>query len=306
MHKLIVSIFPTYACNCNCNFCYLNKLHSNKVLDLDILRKRLQEITKYFEIEKFNTYGGEITLLDTEYLVEFNSILNQYKATNYITSNLYDITKLKLFTNCYIGTSLNEEREDYKYIKKQLKQNIGIVKDIGVLSMITPSIINKSAFEVLSSYNNLNLDRVSFIKYYPNVDTGDVFKITQAEYEKCLIDLVDTYLKNKNCFDFELSTIPGLIDCIKRTYPIATNDQIIRINPDGKYCSVFYTEDNLEYFKEYNTIEEYIIDAKEEAKRYRKKCGFCKYYGTCWTEHVTNLKCDGCKDLLLYAEKNLV
>lgn len=37
-----------------------------------------------------------------------------------------------------------------------------------------------------------------------------------------------------------------------------------------------------------------------------KKCSTCPYYGTCWTEHITNLKCDGCKKLLKYAEEHLV
>lgn len=306
MHKLIVSVFPTYMCNKNCSFCYLSKHHDNKILDLNILEKRLKEITEYFEIEKFNTYGGEITLLDKEYLKKLNNILNKYPVINYVTSNFYDIDKLDLFSNSLISSSLNEERQDYDFVREKLKENKGKFKNNNILSMITPSIINKDSYEVLESYNNLGIDWVSFIKYYPSINTGDLYHISQEQYEDKLIDLLDTYLKNKEKFDFQLGMIPGLKKCIDKTFPIATNYQIIRINPDGKYCSIFYNEDNLEYFKEYDTIEEYIEDAKKEAYNYMKKCSTCLYYGTCWTEHITNLKCDGCKKLLKYAEEHLV
>lgn len=306
MHKVIVSIFPTYQCQHNCKFCYLRKLHKSKILNLDILETRLKEITKHFEIEKFNTYGGEITLLDKEYLIRLNSILNQYEAKNYITSNLYDVDKLDLFTNCYISTSLNLERQDYFYIRRKLKENKGRWDNNCILSMITPSIVTNNPYNILKSYNNLGIDWISFIKYYPNKDTGDLYNISQEKYEDTLIKLLDTYLHNKSDFDFNLAMIPGLKGCINHTYPIATNDKIIRINPEGKYCSVFYDINNLEYFKEYDNIEDYIEDAKKEAFNYMLKCGSCKYYGTCWTEHITNNKCDGCKKLLQYAEDNLV
>lgn len=305
MHKIIVSIFPTYKCNHNCEFCYLRKLHNSKTLDLDVLEQRLNEITEHFEIEKFNTYGGEITLLDEDYLKRLNSILNRYPAKNYITSNFYDIDKLKLFTNCYISTSLNEEREDYEYIRTKLKENIGRFPNNCVLSMITPSIVNKHPYEVLSSYRRLGINWVSFIKYYPNIDTGDLYHISQETYEKTLINLLDTYLTYKETFDFNLAMVPGLRGCLAKTFPIATNDQIIRINPNGNYCSVYYTKDNLEYFKEYDNIDDYMKDAKIESFNYMKKCATCKYYGTCWTEHITNIECDGCKNLLKYMEDKL-
>lgn len=301
----MISIFPTYKCNHNCEFCYLHDKHYPEVLDLNILEKRLEEITQRYEIEKFNTYGGEITLLDEDYLIRLNSILNRYNVKNYVSSNLYNIEKLNLFTNAYISSSINEERADYKYVIETLKNNKHKFECLCVLSMITPSILNKDAYTVLKSYNGLGIDWISFIKYYPSINTGDVYHIQQNEYEDCLIRILDTYLNNQSDFDFKLSLVPSLENCIKRTYPIATNDQIIRIDPNGNYCSAYYDENNLEYFKTYANINDYIKDAQEEAYRYMRKCGTCKYYGTCWTEHITNEKCDGCKKLLAYMEKYL-
>lgn len=294
MHKIIVSIFPSYLCNNNCNFCYLYNCHDNTLLDLDLLEKRLEEIKQYFEIHKFNLYGGEITLLDKAYLIRLNDIIEKNKAPNYLTSNLYDIDKLMIFKNAILSTSLNLERPDYKYIRSKLKENL--FDHISVLSMITPSILNMDSKEVLDSYNRLNIEWLSFIKYYPSINTGDVFNIKQEDYEQKLKDLTIAYLSNK--YDYKLGHIAGLDMCIKREYPIATNDQCIRIGPDGRFGAIYYDENNLENFKWYNTIDEYIIDCEKERQGYRKKCGFCKYYGNCWTEHITNLKCDGCKELL--------
>ena len=296
MHNIIVSVFPTYACNHNCNFCYLRENHNNQVLNLNILKQRLDEISKYFTIHKFNTYGGEITLLDRDYLIELNNILESHKVTNYVTSNLYDIDKLAIFSNAVWSTSLNKERDDYDYIKSILKAHV-LSKKIAILSMISPSILKADPEEVLDDFRGLNLSCVSFIKYYPNISTGDVFNISQEEYENCLINLLKAYIKN-NDYDYELVHLVGLNSCLKREYPIATNDQCIRIGPDGKLGAIYYNEDNLEYFKWYDNIEAYIEDCNIERTKYSKKCGFCKYYGHCWTEHITNLECDGCKNLL--------
>jgi len=295
--NMIVSIFPSYICQNNCNFCYLQHSHTNQLLDLDVLRLKLKEITSIYKIHKFNLYGGEITLLPIDYLQELNEILESYNIDNFVTSNLYNIERLKIFKNAYWSTSLNLERPDYDYIKDILKKNI-LNHKIAILSMITPSIVNSNPKEVLLDYNGLNIEYISFIKYYPSINTGDVFNISQDIYENTLKNLLKTYMENRNLFDFDLAMRTDLDACIKRRYPIATNDQCIRIGPDGRFGAIYYNQDNLEDFKWYNTIEEYEKDCKEEVKAYRKKCGFCPYFGTCWTEHITNLKCDGCKNLL--------
>jgi len=299
MREIIVSIFPSYQCNQNCEFCYLHNNHHSQVLDLNILKQRLVEISKYFKIHKFNLYGGEITLLDEEYLIELNNIINSYNAPNFVTSNLYDIKKLKIFEDTILSTSLNKERPDYEDIKNKLKNNI-LGRKLSVLSMITPSIINTDPKEILDDYKNLNIDYVCFIKYYPSINTGDIFNISQEQYQNTLKNLTEVYLQNK--YEYQLGHICGLNECIKRNYPIATNDQCIRIGPDGKLGAIYYNENNLEYFKWYDNIKEYIEDCNNELHLYRKKCGFCKYYGNCWTEHITNLKCDGCKELLEWWE----
>lgn len=295
--NVIVSVFPTYQCSLDCDFCYLRNRHNSILLDLNVLQHRLSQISERYNIHKFNLYGGEITLLDEQYLYALNDILDNYNIDNYLTSNLYDINKLKIFKNAKLSTSLNKERSDYSYIYNILKSKV-IDKKLSVLSMITPSIINSDPYSVLLEYNSLNLSYLSFIKYYPSIKTGDVFNISQEVYQNTLKHLVKTYYDNKTRFDYELGTISGLDAALSRDYPIATNDQCIRISPEGKFGAIYYDENNLEDFVWYNTLDEYEAACEVEKQYYLNKCGFCEYYGNCWTEHITNEKCDGCKELL--------
>lgn len=284
-------------CNHNCDFCYLYNHHDKTILNLDILKQRLYEISMYFTIEKFNLYGGEITILSREYLKKLNDIMIKYRCKNYLTTNLYDVSKLDVFENVSFSTSLNEERPDYEYIKSILKKGIDL-ENLTILSMVTPSLLKRAPKEILNGYNNLNIKWLSFIKYYPSINTGDLYKITQNQYENFLINILKYYIDNKESFDYKLCLESGLRDCLQRRYPIATNDQCIRISPEGKFGAIYYNDDNLEYFKWYENIEDYITDSKTEKIDYIKKCGHCEYYGHCWTEHLTKIKCDGCKKLL--------
>lgn len=299
-NKIIVSIFPTYACNHNCKFCYLYNNHDKTILDLEILEKNLKEISKFFTIDKFNLYGGEITVLPREYLKRLNDIIVKYNRVNYVTSNLYDVSKLDVFENASFSTSLNEERPDYEYVKSILKKGIDL-ENLTVLSMVTPSLLKKESKNVLLDYNNLGIRWLSFIKYYPSINTGDLYNVTQDEYEQFLINILKCYVENRKQFDYNLCLETGLQDCLRKVYPIATNDQCIRISPDGKFGAIYYNNENLEYFKWYENLNDYIMDVEKERIEYIKKCGHCCYYGNCWTEHLTRLKCDGCKNLLNFA-----
>lgn len=301
-NNIIVSIFPTYKCNHNCHFCYLYNNHDDKVLSLDILKERLSTISEHFTIEKFNTYGGEITLLSEEYLKGLNEILRPYNRPNYITSNFYDVSKLYLFDNAMISTSLNEERQDYKHVKKILQKGVNF-PELTVLSIVTPSLLNKTPSQVLKGYNGLGIKWLSFIKYYPSINTGDVFNISQKQYEDFLISVLEYYTSHRKEFDYKFSLESGLNSCIDFQYPIATNDQCIRISPEGKFGAIYYDNNNLECFRWYDDIEDYINDCAKEKIEYFSRCGTCKYYAHCWTEHITHLPCDGCKNLLEKMER---
>ena len=49
MKEIIVSVFPTYDCNQDCNFCYLKNNHDIIPLSLEKLDLRLKEISSKYK-----------------------------------------------------------------------------------------------------------------------------------------------------------------------------------------------------------------------------------------------------------------
>ena len=93
--ELFVSIMPTWHCTNNCYYCYLGKLRdSKKVATLKQIEKRLEELVKAnYSISEISLYGGEISTLDKQYLIDLISLCKQYAPVNCQT-NLQDF---KLF-----------------------------------------------------------------------------------------------------------------------------------------------------------------------------------------------------------------
>ena len=72
-----LSINPTYGCNFRCSFCYLTEeqLGERRVLGLDILEQKLKEISTERLIRHADVYGGEIGLLEEDYLQDLLALV---------------------------------------------------------------------------------------------------------------------------------------------------------------------------------------------------------------------------------------
>ena len=109
---MIVSVCPTFRCNLNCPYCYLGDMvNSSDVLSLDRLTNQLNIISSHEPIDEISLFGGEISLLDEEYLYKLKDICYNFTNTVGVTTNLANINITKIFDN--ITISLNEERDDY-------------------------------------------------------------------------------------------------------------------------------------------------------------------------------------------------
>lgn len=77
---MILSINPTYYCNFKCDFCYLTteQLNDRQLLPLDVLERRLQEVTAKTQVDMVDLYGGEIGLLTDHYVYELCDLLHKY------------------------------------------------------------------------------------------------------------------------------------------------------------------------------------------------------------------------------------
>ena len=79
---LTVSVMPTYQCNGNCPFCYLGTSIKDKtILNLDVLHDRLWNIKKRYQCNlNVEVFGGEITLLEDDYIEQLLKLCNQYSV----------------------------------------------------------------------------------------------------------------------------------------------------------------------------------------------------------------------------------
>ena len=81
-----VSINPWYFCNLNCDFCYLSKeqLQNKSLLRIEDIKKHLEEIE---EIKTIDIYGGEVSLIEDNYMIELIEVCKDYTSDISIVTN---------------------------------------------------------------------------------------------------------------------------------------------------------------------------------------------------------------------------
>ena len=298
---MFISICPNFFCNLNCTYCYLGKHRkNNNILSLPILKNNLDDILNTFKnIEAINIFGGEISLLSEDYLVELNNLCKKYTKNIYITTNGLNDNIFNIFDNFSI--SYNEERKSNNIIKHKL---LYFEKNYNLSIVLLPSILNDNPQVFFDSINHSNCKHITFQFYSPSVTADKNYMITDKEQAECLKRYLTYYLKNNNKYFFKITNLYTIKDCLlKRFDPLQSSN--IFILPNGSFASIKYTNTNLEYFKPYTNINAFIEDCQNEIFKYKQKCSSCKYYKHCYTEHLNlNKKCSGYKSLLDYFEKN--
>lgn len=276
-----LSIIPTSYCNCDCCYCYLGDSRKDKtILDLDLLQQRLDQIQDAFT--GISIYGGEIGLLDLKYLDQLFKIVNKYSDDVCCQTSL---TNLKIIDVCRdnnikIGVSINEERKtNRKTIRNWNKLSIDVQRELSILSVVLPSIINSDPKQLLEYYQKFNCKQVTFIPYSPSVNNHGLYHITNNDYQDFMINILTEYLDNINKYNF---TIGNLI-----RYTLGNNcldNEYLMIDPRGDFVNIKYTEDNLEYFKRYDNCDDWRISNKHCVL---SQCLTCKYLNNhCMADHI--------------------
>lgn len=144
MKKISLSIIPTYWCKTNCKYCYLGDLRKDQTtLDLQCLDNKLHQLVENdYVIDSISVYGGEISLLDEQYLIQIVKIIRSH-VSNQVTIGFCtsgynrSIFELAEYLKVRVTIPLNQERPDYKKNLQLIKQHncsLGVV--------VLPSIIN--------------------------------------------------------------------------------------------------------------------------------------------------------------------
>ena len=154
---MIAHVTTNFFCNYNCNYCYLGSLRKDpSIINLKTLEKQLRELDNRYGLHKIDCYGGEITLLETDYAVEVLELCKSFANTTFVTnlSNPQKASEIARRTGCAYATSVNDERDNvdetlFNLMMVEYRPN-------SVIQVATPSLMKKSPKEILKQAELFN------------------------------------------------------------------------------------------------------------------------------------------------------
>jgi sulfatase maturation enzyme AslB (radical SAM superfamily) len=299
-----IDIITNYFCNFSCEYCFLHKLKNiQQVIDIDKLQRQLEEVSTKYTIDGINIYGGEVSLLSLDYLKQLIDLCSKYAQVNVVTNFTNDeCNEFLNGENITISTSINEERSCNQQVEHSLL--LTDIENLSVIQVVTPSLLIKTPKEVLT-HLELFKKTVSFLPYSPAIMAGINYDISNMDFSIFIKNIIDEY-KSSN-YSFEISNINQLNDVIENKYNPRMSS-ILFINPFNQYAAVSY-QNGLEYFKIFDTLEDWELSCRKESILYNRKCNHCEYYGRCYAEHIKEWRkedeCCGMKSLVKWYEKNI-
>lgn len=295
-----VSINPTYKCNQNCEYCYLGFYRKNpEILDLKKLEKHLKTLDKNLGIEDIDIYGGEISLLETDYLNSLILLCKKYSKRINLVSNLYDLKILEIARehNITLGISYNEERPDYKYIKSVISTLSEKEKENLVLNIVVlPSVVSANKRKFLKNLDTLGIN-IFFLQYSEAYLSNSRYHLTNRDFSNSIIEILEEYKNKKYSFQ--------ILNSFQLNNPFDFNH--LYINPFGHFSWVSFKKCNLEIFLNFSTIKQCIKQYEKDLKDF-ESCMSCKYYKKCLAEHLKHHniedECCGLPSLIDYLESS--
>ncbi len=308
-----VSINPTYLCNFRCSFCYLTEeqLSNPKTTPVVEVDERLKEINSYQKITGIDIYGGEVGLLDYNYLTSLDRSIRKYTNNINVITNLSKINPYFHHPDITLSVS-------WDYIARQgwervLENMMNTDRPLSVLLLASPELVKRKPSEVLSYLYQIPMLESIEIKPYSSNQANQLSAGGQSELEfgQWVQEWIKLFKKNRG-----ISTRVNFenVSRIKRSLGSEYNafsDNHIYIQPNGKLAVLEFDSNQNEFFLEVDSMQEYDAwSAKEKLRVHKNKiCSDCKYLGRCLTEHYREVKaedieCNGFRDLLQWYESN--
>ncbi len=236
----------------NCKFCYLGSLRKKQDL-LDL--RRLEYVLRNFKLRIVDIYGGEVSLLDKEYVDQL--VCGTFCENMYVTTNSIGFMQSRWME--YVA--YNEVDVSFSYdINRpkaaEIRKNIKNFDEMGIKYAIICTDQAEIDIEFLSSLKNmdaLSIKPISVSKYMSNKAKFDSYMFDS--YKK-LYEFQDMFQKIEKITDFR--------DAIPHYFLL----------PDGKLYDIQY-KNGKEFFCEIQKCQKNISD----------NCLSCKYYRHCFNEH---------------------
>lgn len=295
-----ISINPSYFCNFSCDFCYLTpeQLADKNKIDLDVLDKRLGEITD--KIEHVDLYGGEIGALKKDYFYGMRDVIRKhYKGDINIITNFSMLHEGFFEDGFYLSVSYDfDAREKHDRVYNNMLMS---PVPIAVLVLASPKVINMNVDNLISQLNLCSSIQSVEIKPY-SINQANNYNVTHKQFEQFVIKWIESPVQK----NFTFINSDHIMQSINKQYNAFSNDHVY-ITPKGQFGVLEFDSDDKEFFLELDTYKQYKDWADQEpTKNCSPICHECKYFGNCLTEHyrwVDNLDngCNGYKGLLDYA-----
>lgn len=295
MKKISLSIIPTYWCKTNCKYCYLGDLRKDQTtLDLQCLDNKLHQLVENdYVVDSISVYGGEISLLDEQYLIQIVKIIRSH-VSNQVTIGFCtsgynrSIFELAEYLKVRVTIPLNQERPDYK-------KNLQLAKlhncSLGVV--VLPSIINTPVDQLVEFYDSLGRD-IYFYQFYPSSINRSPYSFDIKQYTDFVISFINEYKKKPRSFE-----LINLSEWVDNCYNPEAGG-FVYISPNGKWMTTSYS-DCLESFVEFDTLDQWKQYCKKERLQRLIKCNACPYYDKCKAEHLVVMGeeyCSGMRKLI--------
>lgn len=274
------------------------QLADKKRLNLETLHVLLEEVSSHTQIGYVELYGGEISLLDPEYLQGLvDTITKFYLGDISVITNLSAIPALFLQDNIIVSASYDFECRE----KNQLVFNnmLKFPRDIHVLVLATPCVIQSSVEDMIGTLNLLSNVKTVEIKPY-STNQSNAFDVSFKQYET----FVQQWIASTTPKQFELTNELQIKQCIAHTKNAFSDDHLY-ITPSGKLAVLEFDLNNREYFLELENFDKYKVWCSREKDRVFKNsyCNKCEYLGCCLSEHLRNVtditnSCNGFKHLI--------
>ena len=278
MKPISVSIIPSFYCKTNCPYCYLNELRQDHTtIAIDNIVDRLQDLVNNgYLITSISLYGGELSLLDQQYLVELFKTCKQYcnavgVATNGQNKQIFELCDQ---FDVSVLISLNQERPDYKRSLKLIEQNPNC--SVGVV--VLPSILNQSSAQFCQVFDQLGRD-VYLFQYY-QADINSPYKFDNKQYTDWVIDLLQYYHRT-GPHNFK---IINEVEWTDHNYN-PNEDGFIYIMPNGKYATTQYVN-NLEQYCYFDSLTQWEHYCSNQQLIRKIQCSTCQYFNQCKAEHL--------------------
>lgn len=256
----------------------------------------LTDLITTYTIDHIDLYGGELSVLDEDYLQQLFWILGTFvpHATINVVTNFLKPICIPAYADLTVSFDFNQrERWEIVYANMQ-KSNT----PLHVLILATPELMTQNVDAMVSMLDMPHIKTVEIKPYSEN--QANAYGANYKEFEEFVKKWITTSVDHTFVLTNEL-----LIEKALTKQTSSWSNDHLYITPTGKYAVLEFDLNDREFFKELNSLAEYSdwVTKEQKAVSANSYCSKCQYIGHCLSEHLRDVKdisrsCNGFKGLL--------